>query len=227
MDRNRSWLKSICKAITFFFIAAVTGFGANFLSDLVSNPKHIKEGSTDDKEIPPLYLTTLEIRESYPDRNNDGKADTIMVEIDGIPDFELAYTLFDDDGDGVFELMSAAVGDRSRPRLISRRDADGDGAADEVFFMLNDDLDLEKGITYYYRDLDLNGRIDMLSLRNSAGFGFGYIISGTRWYRYEKIIDGEWRQVEMETKSGDKVMAVFEGGTWHVEGVDPPEEVID
>lgn len=215
------------KAMAFFFIAAITGFGANFLSDFVSNPKHIKEGSTDDKEIPPSYLTTLEIRESYPDRKKDGKADTIMVEIYGIPDFELTYTLFDNDGDGVFELMTAAVGDHSRPRLISRRDLDGDGEADQIFFMLNDDLDPEEGIRYYYRDLDLNGRIDMLSLRNSEGFGYGYIISGERWHRYENTVDGDWRRVEMETKSGDTVRAVFEGGKWHAEGLDLPVEVID
>jgi len=110
-----------------------------------------------------------------------------------------------DDGEVPSEMMVVA-------------DSDFEDGLDTNYFRLRDYVEPADDVSYIYRDLNRDGRIDMLTLFKDFKPGWGYIIYGAGWLRYERHKVGTWREVELINADGELVEATFVNDRWQIEG---------
>lgn len=200
----------------FFVIAALSGFAANLLSSLF-------RGSYETSRLDMSNLIRMreriEINYSVIDSDEDGIYDTYAIRIEGVPGFELSYLVGDLNQNGVFDTLNVRAGTETQfsnqNEQLYMEDIDGDDSIDIVAFRLINRSNPTTGITYVYRDLDLNGLLDVMTLYQGRRPAQGYILYGSEWLPYlRRVVGTSWHQVEMEDEAGEVTIASFENGQW-------------
>ncbi len=205
----------VTRALLFFVIAGSTGFGASLLAGHVA-----RRNETISMDLSSLvnFRNQLHISNAILDGDEDGITDSAVVTIAGVPGFEFSYLLYDRDQNGSIEGVIAHVGTEptSSEETLNIFDTDADDKIDHVSFRLRNHADPSTGISYVYRDLDVNGRIDMITLSKNGRPGYGYILRGTELHRYEKHTRSDWCEVELLNPEGELVSARFQDGEWTI-----------
>lgn len=197
-------------------IAAFSGFAANILSSLFRDSY-----KTDTMDLSNLIRMRerMEINYSVIDSDEDGIVDTFAIRIGGVPEFELSYLVSDLNQNGVFDRLNVHTGVQTEldyaDESLYMEDIDGDDSIDVLAIRLINRSDPTSKISYVYRDLDLDGLLDIMTLYLGPRPAQGYVIYGNEWLPYvRRVVGTTWHQVEMEDGAGEITFASFENGEW-------------
>lgn len=210
---EKKFIRACIRSGVFFVVAAGTGLIASFMAGAL-----FRETDSTNLDVSSLAGLRKEIRitRSVLDKNNDSIADTALIKIEGVQGLELTYLLHDEDQDGAFDSSMAYTGEGDSGEALYKLDKNGDGDVDQIAFQLYNYEDPKAEVAYHYRDLDLDGRIDMVTLYQSGRPAGGYIMVGTRWHEYKRHLSDDWRRVRIERPDGTDVTAEFSDGKWSV-----------
>lgn len=165
------------------------------------------------------FVTHLDMAVLYQDIDDDEIVDAVEFRLQGVPGSDLRWVLVDKNHDDVVDSVMMIRNDGEIPsETMAVSDSDFHGGLDTNYFRLRDYVEPEDDVTYVYRDLNRDGRIDMLTLFKELTPGWGYVIYGEGWLRYERHKEGTWREVELFNSDGELVDATFVNDRWQIEG---------
>lgn len=178
------------------------------------------------------------VTEGKIDRNDDTIPDSWFVEIRKSEPLGLGYFLFDSNFDGEPNVLNVYIANERT--VYSIRDGDDDGVADNQTFRLSNLTGAENQPSYFYFDINLDGKLDMMVLLEPVEGGKpkivdNYILLDDAWVGIINEAGGDWTKgfYLRDHDSGEDVSVVFviEDGIWmrtrDITSVEPGERVPD
>ena len=180
------------------------------------------EGTADGKRVQYIepYNRQL-IQESHEDMDFDGRLETWAVEVRRRTRHALTYMYVDSNNDGVAEKLGFSVGTHERIQY-GLRDKTGDGKLDYARLRLFSFWDRRSA--FLYSDLDLDGRLDLVTQYFDKAPVRRYVMLGNRLMPVDLEQGDPWEKgYRLQDKTAGDQRMVFdrEKGTWCREPAPP------